>query len=165
MRIFGTLVIWGWIKPYLELSDFPENWYGKSLQHILNAKKVFAAASAAGADVTAKIDFCCYGGVGGGLTSVKTFFASRICCKDSPYQFSFIKFYYTQFPSEIVQFSIIQLRIVAILAQGTTTTTCFVHFHGLFSTKNYRTCFLKIPGDLYCNQLSENMFKVCVSWT
>ena len=25
MRIFGTLVIWGWSKPYLELSDFPEN--------------------------------------------------------------------------------------------------------------------------------------------
>ena len=74
----------------------------------------------------------------------------------------FIKFYYARSFGEIVQFSIIQLRIVAILAQGTTTTTCFVHFHGLFSTKNYRTCFLKIPGDLYCNQLSENMFKVCV---
>ena len=84
MRIFGTLVIWGWSKPYLELSDFPENWYGKSLQHILDAKKVLAAA-------TAKIDFCCYGGVGGGcggLTTAKTFFASRICCKDSPFQFS-----------------------------------------------------------------------------
>ena len=88
MRIFGTLVIWGWIKPYLELSDFPENWYGKSLQHILDAKKVLAAASAAGAAVTAKIDFCCYGGVGGGLTTAKTFFASRVCCKDLPYQFS-----------------------------------------------------------------------------
>ena len=35
--------------------------------------------------------------------------------------------------------------------------------YGLYSTKNYRICFLKIPGDLYCNQLSENMFKVCVS--
>ena len=91
MRIFGTLVIWGWSKPYLELSDFAENWYGKSLQHILDAKKVLAAASAAGAAVTAKIDFCCYGGVGGGcggLTTAKTFFASRICCKDSPFQFS-----------------------------------------------------------------------------
>ena len=101
---------------------------------------VLTAASAAGATITAKIDFCCYGGVGGGLTSVKTFFASRICCKDSPYQFSFIKFYYTQLPSEIVQFSIIQLRIVAILAQGATTTTCFVHlvkfslFYGFIRT-------------------------------
>ena len=36
--------------------------------------------------------------------------------------------------------------------------------YGLYSAKNYCTCFLKIPGDLYCNQLSENMFKVCVSW-
>ena len=35
--------------------------------------------------------------------------------------------------------------------------------YGLFSTKNYRTCVLKIPGDSYCNQLSENMFKVCLS--
>ena len=33
MRIFGTLVIWGWSKPYLELSDFPENWNGKSRAH------------------------------------------------------------------------------------------------------------------------------------
>ena len=52
---------------------------------------VLAAASAAGAAVTAKIDFCCYGGVGGGcggLTIAKTFFASRICCKDLPFQFS-----------------------------------------------------------------------------
>ena len=24
MSIFATLVIWGWNKPYLELSDFPE---------------------------------------------------------------------------------------------------------------------------------------------
>ena len=91
MRIFGTLVIWGWSKPYLELSYFAENWNGKSLQHILDAQKVLAAASAAGAAVTAKIDFCCYSGVGGGcggLTTAKTFFASRICCKDLPYQFS-----------------------------------------------------------------------------
>ena len=91
MRIFGTLVICSWSKPFLELSDFPENWYGKSLQHILDAKKVLAAASTAGAAVTAKIDFCCYGGVGGGcggLTTAKTFFATRICCKDLPYQFS-----------------------------------------------------------------------------
>ena len=76
----------------------------------------------------------------------------------------FIKFYYARSFGEIVQFSIIQLRIVAILAQGATTTTCFVHFvkflpfYGLI-----QTCFLKIPGDLYCNQLSVNMFKVCLS--
>ena len=52
---------------------------------------VLAAAFAAGAAVTAKIDFCCHGGVRGGcggLTTTKTFFASRICCKDLPYQFS-----------------------------------------------------------------------------
>ena len=40
----------------------------------------------------------------------------------------FIKFYYVRSLGEIVQFCIIQLRIVAILAQGATTTTCFVHF-------------------------------------
>ena len=40
----------------------------------------------------------------------------------------FIKFYYVRSLEEIVRFSIIQLRIVAILAQGATTTTCFVHF-------------------------------------
>ena len=83
----------------------------------------------------------------------------------------FIKFYYARSFVEIVRYSIIQLRIVAIVAQGTTTTKCFVHLvkfslftalYGLFSTKNYRTYFLKIPGDSHCNQLSENMFKVCV---
>ena len=37
MRIFGTL-IWGWNEPYLELSDFAENWNGESLQHMLDAK-------------------------------------------------------------------------------------------------------------------------------
>ena len=40
---WGRLFIWGWIKPYLELFDFAENWYGESLQHILDAKKVLAA--------------------------------------------------------------------------------------------------------------------------
>ena len=52
MRIFGTL-IWGWNKPYLELSDFAENWNGESLQHMLDAK---SAASHAAATVTAKIE-------------------------------------------------------------------------------------------------------------
>ena len=38
------------------MSDFPENLYGKSLQHILDAKKVFGGGqSATGAAVTAKI--------------------------------------------------------------------------------------------------------------
>ena len=52
----------------------------------------------------------------------------------------FIKFYYARSFVEIVQFSIIQLRIVAIEAQGTTTTTCFVHlvkfslFYGFIRT-------------------------------
>ena len=40
----------------------------------------------------------------------------------------FIKFYYARSFVEIVQYSIIQLWIVAILAKGATTTTCFVHF-------------------------------------
>ena len=31
------------MKPYLALSEFAENWYGESLQHILDAKKVLAA--------------------------------------------------------------------------------------------------------------------------
>ena len=43
MSIFATLVIWGWNKPYLELSDFAENWNGESLQHMLDAKLVLAA--------------------------------------------------------------------------------------------------------------------------
>ena len=109
MSIFVTLVICSWSKPYLELSDFPENWYGKSLQHILDAKKVLAAASAAGAAVTAKIDFCCYGGVGGGcggLTTAKTFFASRICCKDLPYQFSG--------ESDNYKYGLLQLQITSV---------------------------------------------------
>ena len=58
MSIFAMLDIWGWIKPYLELCDLPENWYGGA-------------------------GYRC-----GGLTTAKTFFASRICCKDSPFQFS-----------------------------------------------------------------------------
>ena len=33
-------------------------------------------------------DFCCYGGRCSAQTAAKTYFASRICCKDSPYQFS-----------------------------------------------------------------------------
>ena len=109
MRIFGTLVIWGWSKPYLELSYFAENLNGKSLQHILDAKKVLAAAPAAGAAVTAKIDFCCHGGVGGGcggLTTAKTFFASRICCKDLPYQFSG--------KSDNSKYGLLQLQITSV---------------------------------------------------
>ena len=58
MSIFAMLDIWGWIKPYLELCDLPENWYGGA-------------------------GYRC-----GGLTTAKTFFASRICCKDLSYQFS-----------------------------------------------------------------------------
>ena len=45
MSIFATLDNWGWVKPYLKLSDFTENWYDKSLQHILDAKKVLAVVS------------------------------------------------------------------------------------------------------------------------
>ena len=83
----------------------------------------------------------------------------------------FIKFYYARSFVEIVQYSIIQLWIVAILAKGATTTTCFVHFvkfspfYGLIRTfLHQKLSHMKIPGDSYCNQLSENMFKVCVPW-
>ena len=67
---------------------------------------VLAAASAAGAAITAKIDFCCYGGVGGGLTTAKTFFASRICCKDSPFQFSA--------KSDNSKYGLLQLQIISV---------------------------------------------------
>ena len=100
MSIFATLVICSWSKPYLELSDFPENWYGKSLQDILDAKKILAAAYASATD------FCCYGGVGGGLTTAKTFFASRICCKDLPYQFSG--------ESDNSKYGLLQLQITSV---------------------------------------------------
>ena len=67
---------------------------------------VLVAASAAGAAVTAKINFCCYGGVGGGLTTAKTFFASRICCKDLPYQFSG--------KSDNSKYGLLQLQITSV---------------------------------------------------
>ena len=65
--------------------------------------------AAAGAAVMAKIDFCCYGGVGGGcggLTTAKTFFASRICCKDLPYQFSG--------KSDNSKYGLLQLQIISV---------------------------------------------------
>ena len=65
--------------------------------------------AAAGAAVMAKIDFCCYGGVGGrcgGLTTAKTFFASRICCKDLPYQFSG--------KSDNSKYGLLQLQITSV---------------------------------------------------
>ena len=63
MSIFATLVIWGWNKPYLELSDFAENWNGESLQHMLDAKMVLAAVRAQKLKKTQKIIWYIYSGV------------------------------------------------------------------------------------------------------
>ena len=91
MSIFATLVICSWSKPYLELSDFPENWYGKSLQHILDAKKVLAVVSPPHPPHTTpwqQKSIFAVTAAPAADAAAKTFFASRICCKDLPYQFS-----------------------------------------------------------------------------
>ena len=109
MSIFATLVICSWSKPYLELSDFPENWYGKSLQHILDAKNVLAVVSPPHPPPTPpwqqKSIFAVTAAPGADAAG-KTFFASRICCKDLPYQFSG--------KSDNSKYGLIQLQITSV---------------------------------------------------
>ena len=50
------------------------------------------------------------GGGCGGLTTAKTFFASRICCKDLPYQFSG--------KSDNSKYGLLQLQIISIANLG-----------------------------------------------
>ena len=106
MRIFGTLVICGWSKPYLELSDFPENWYGKSLQHILDAKNVLAVVSPPPTPPWQQKSIFAVTAAPAADAAAKTFFASRICCKDLPYQFSG--------KSDNSKYGLLQLQITSV---------------------------------------------------